>query len=259
FTVRTIRRMMMMQQTIVHPVLRVTLEAPASTKVTLTTPKGNAAFALADLTGGTATKFLDDQVSVERQDAPVRLTGRETADDYPAMAKAPNGTVWLASCEYTPGKPIIPERLQAGEFDTLVASGNGDQIRLVRFDGNIWHPAIDVTGDGLDVWRPTVAVDGKGDVVVAWSQPVEGDWEIFYRRYTPPAPNKGGTVGVWSEITRLTKEPGSDFHVVAATAADGVVWLAWQAWRKDNFDIMLAALAEGHPWKEPRSISSSKA
>src|SRR5262249_6383721 len=58
---------------------------------------------------------------------------------------------------------------------------------------------------------------------------------------------------------RLTNSPGSDFHVVAATDSSGVVWLAWQSWRKDNFEIVLAALAEGHAWSTPRVISSSKA
>src|SRR5262249_4708554 len=115
---------------------------------------------------------------------------------------------------------------------------------------------VDVTDGELDVWRPTVAVDGKGRVVVAWSQPADGDWEIFYRRYTPATTTMPGQ---WSEIVRLTRTPGTDFNVVATTDANGVVWLAWQAWRQDNFDILVAALDDNHPWSKPRAISNSKA
>src|SRR5262249_29753173 len=133
---------------------------------------------------------------------------------------------------------------------------NGDTVLLTHFDGKEWSPALEVSEPGVSAWRPTVAVDGKGNVWVAWSQQVDGDWEIFHRRYTP---GKGKAAGEWSKTTRLTNSPGSDFHVVAATDSTGVVWLAWQSWRKDNFEIVLAALAEGHPWSAPRVISSSKA
>jgi hypothetical protein len=101
-------------------------------------------------------------------------------------------------------------------------------------------------------------VDGKGDVVVAWTQETDGAWEIFYRRYTPPAAGVGGA-GRWADPVQLTHSRGADFHVVAATDSAGVVWLAWQSWQKDNFDILLAALADDHPFSKPRAISTSKA
>jgi hypothetical protein len=256
FTARSIRRMIMNRERIIGPKLRVTLNAPPTATVTVTTEQGDLKIALADLTIGTVNEVFDHQASAERLEGALRLTGPETEDDYPVMAKAPDGTVWLAYVAYQPGKPILNERVKAGAFESLAPTGNGDQIRLMRFDDQLWHPAIDVTDSGLDVWRPAVALDGSGRVVVAWSQQVDGDWDIFYRRYTPA---KGGREGRWSDIVRLTHAPGSDIHVVAATDSAGTVWLAWQAWRKDNFDILVAAVADGHPWKEPRAISNSKA
>ena len=73
-------------------------------------------------------------------------------------------------------------------------------------------------------------------MVVTWSQLLNHDWEICYRRYTPPT--KDNPRGQWAETVRLTKNPGSDFHVVGATDSAGTVWLAWQAWRDDNFEIL---------------------
>jgi hypothetical protein len=257
FRARSEAQKQMMRQVIVGPVLRVGLEAPLSATVTVKTGPGTFTFKLADLPATTPKTFLDDQVSVVRLEGALRLTAAETEDDFPTMAKGRDGTIWLAYVAYQPGKPLIPERVLAGGFEDLVASGNGDQILLMRFDGKTWQPPLEVTGTGLDVWRPAVAVDGQGRVVVAWSQQVDGDWEIFYRRYTPPV--KEGASGQWSDVIRLTRSPGSDFHVVAATDSTGVVWLAWQAWRNGNFDILLAALADKHPWSTPRVISTSKA
>ncbi|HXG09430.1 MAG TPA: hypothetical protein VNK04_06545 [Gemmataceae bacterium] len=240
---------------VVDPILlRVTLDAPAAATVTLETKQGKFAFKPADLPVGSPRTFLDEQARVERQDGAIRLTGRDTEDDFPVLARDRDGAAWLAYVEYQPGRPMVLERVYAREFDELVPTGHGDQIRLTRFDGKVWQPAIDVTEPGLDVWRPTVAVDGQGRVVVAWAQQVDHDWEIFYRRYTP---GKDGGKGQWSEVVRLTRSPGSDFHVVAATDANGVVWLAWQGWRNANFEILLTAL-DDKP-REPRVISTSKA
>ena len=83
-----------------------------------------------------------------------------------------------------------------------------------------------VTEAGLDLWRPAVAVDGRGDVVVIWAQQVEGNWDLYRRTYTPA---KGDAAGRWSEIVRITDDPGTDAHAVATTDSKGTVWVAWQA------------------------------
>jgi hypothetical protein len=242
------------QKAVVRPQLHVRLDAPESATVTVATESGKFQFQLAGLAVGASKSFLDGRVRVEREQGAVRLTGPETEDDYPATARGKDGATWLAYVAYQPGREIVMERVKAGNFEELEPKDNGDQILLRRFDGKVWHPPLDVSSAGLRVWRPTVAVDGKGDVWVAWSQQIDGDWEICYRRYTP-----GKDGGEWSDIVRLTRAPGADFHVVAAADAAGTVWLAWQAWRDNNFDILLAAPVEGHPWNGPRTISRSKA
>jgi hypothetical protein len=241
----------------IGPLLHVNLDAPPTATVTVKTRQGDFDFKLADLTSDTPKSFLDGRVTVTKEQGAVRLTGRETEDDYPALARGPDGTIWLAYVEYHPGKPMVLERVRSGDFDQLVPTGNGDQVLLMRFDGKTWYPPLEVSAPGLSAWRPTVTVDGKGVVWVAWSQQVDGDWEIFHRRYTPPT--QANAKGQWSDIVRVTQAPGADFHVVATTDSAGTVWLAWQAWRGNNFDILLSAQADGHPWKQPRTISSSKA
>ncbi len=243
------------QAAAVGATLLVTLEAPPTTTVTIKAEQGEFTFKPNDLPKVGPKTFLDGESSVERLNAAVRLTPNGTEDDYPVAAKAGDGSVWLVSVAYHPEHPTLPTPNRE-EFAKLVPTKNGDRIELRRFDGKTWHPAIPVTDKGLDVWRPTVAVDGQGSVVVAWAQQLEGDWEIYSRRYTPA---KGGGDGTWSAVTRVTTAKGSDFHVVATTDSQGTVWLAWQAWRDGNYGIMVSARKEGHAWSQPRNISDSPA
>jgi hypothetical protein len=255
FQARSVAEGAKAKQTVNRPRLHINVDAPSKATLSIKTKQGNAQFALAELPMDSAKTYLDGGIVVERLDGAVRLTGRETEDDYPALARGPDGNLWLSYVEYQPGKPIVNERVQAGGFDELVPKDHGDQILLVRFDGKTWQPAIAVTDAGLDVWRPTVTVDGKGRVVVAWAQQVDGDWDIYYRRYTP---NKGGK-GEWSEVVRATKERGADFNVVSTTDAKGNVWLAWQAWRDNHFIILATHLDDALPAFPATVYSTSKA
>ena len=98
FTARSVRQ----QQAINGPILRLDLDAPVNTTVTLKTRQGNLSFKLADLQPGTRKPYLEGRATVVREEGAVRLTGRETEDDYPALAKGPDGTIWLAYVEYLP-------------------------------------------------------------------------------------------------------------------------------------------------------------
>jgi hypothetical protein len=230
------------QQARLAPLLRVTLDAPPDATMTVTTGQGNFSVRLADLDRRTPRTVLDGQGQVLRQDPAVRLSGASTEDDYPAMARGPDGSIWLVNVAYDPENPRLTD-IGPEDFALLTPTKNGDQILLRRFDGKAWQPAMPVTPERQDVWRPTVTVDGKGVVWVAWAQPFDGNWEIVRRTYTPP--HAGAGEGTWSEPVRVTNAPGSDYHAVATTDAGGTVWLAWQAWRGDNYEILAAPQKEG--------------
>ena len=220
--------------------LRVTLDAPATARIKVTTKQGNFDFALNELPDSGAEKsYLEGQVSVAREAGVMRLTKGEAEHDYPALAKGDGGALWLAYCDYTKGTPYVTERILLGNFEGLVPKNNGDQIRLKSYNGTTWSAAIDVTDKGLDIWRPTVTT-AKGRVHVCWSQQVDGNWDIYHRAYTPPG--KAGEMGKWSAIQKLSSDPGTDYNVVAATSASGQVWLAWQAWRNGRWQIMTRKL-----------------
>jgi hypothetical protein len=235
------------------PALHANLDVPERATVTVHTGHGQFSFHLADAAPGKRLAFLDGEAAVFRQAAAVRLTGAGTEDDFPAAARAADGTAWVAYVEYHPEVPHLAVPPTRDGFDSLVPTRNGDVIRLRHFDGTIWRPAVDVTEGGLDVWRPAVSVDGQGKVWVAWAEQIQGDWEIRARAYSPAAEPR------WGNPVRISNTKGSDFHVVAATDAKGVVWLAWQAFRDGNYDILATPLIDGKPLGEPKVVSVSKA
>ncbi len=243
--------------TAIPAVLRASLDTPESATVTIRTAHGSIAFKPSELAPGERRTFLDGEAAIERQEAAIRLTGRGAEEDFPAAAKAPDGSVWLTYVEYQPEAPRLNATVGKKKFETLVPSKNGDRIVLRRFQGSAWQPPIDVTPPGLDVWRPTVAVAGDGNVFVAWAQQVEGNWDIYTRRFTPP--EKPGGEGAWTKTLRLTEDKGSDFHVVSTTDSKGSVWLAWQAFRNGNYDILTMALDKDGNHPAPGQVSVSKA
>jgi hypothetical protein len=219
--------------------LRVRLDAPASSKVTVETSRGTFTFQVSDLGFDQATTFLDERTAVSQQTSSVRLTGPNTEDDFPALVRSADGTIWLSYVEYKKGQPLIMEQVANRRFDSMIPKGNGDRIRLVKFDGKAWQKPIDVTAGGLDVWRPTVTVDGKGNVVVAWAEKKNGNWDIFSRTYAPKTEK-------WSGIVKISKGKGSDFHVVSTTDANGKVWFAWQGWSDGKFHIFVRNFDKTH-------------
>jgi len=127
--------------------------------------------------------------------------------------------------------------------------GGGDQVRMLRFAAGKPDAPVDVTPAGIDVWRPAVAVDGNGGVVVVWSENKDGNWDLYQRTYSPEKRS-------FSEPKRLTRGAGTDTDAVLATAPDGKVWMAWQSFSDGQADILLTALDDPSP---PARITSTAA
>ncbi|MFQ6131350.1 MAG: hypothetical protein ACE5R4_04885 [Armatimonadota bacterium] len=211
------------------------LDAPQDASVSVSTGRGDFAFRLADLSYAAQSQFLDGAAAAQRMPLHTQITGSPTEDDFPACAVGSDGTIWCAHLAYHRGNPVNKEEVARGEFGSLVTKGNGDELRLMRFSDREWSPPVSLAGPGADLWRPAVATDRAGNVWVIWSQNRRGNWDLYARRFDPAS-------GRLSRVTRLTNGPGADINVVAATDPEGSVWVAWQGWRDDNFDIWLARL-----------------
>jgi hypothetical protein len=230
-----------------------TIDAPSKTTVTVNTRQGNFSFALEDITDEKGKFFLNGQVRVARGPMSVAITEQLTDDDFPAAAVAPDGTVWVAYVAYKHGNAIdlpsdgtIPK-----DWSSLLTKGNGDQVKLLRFDGKTWSTPLDITEPGLDVWRPSVVADAKGKVWVIWSQNGNGNWDLYARSFDPIAHRK-------SEIERITSEPGSDINVVATLSKSGKVWLAWQRWEGNDFAIRAQSIGDNKSSRRTRNFNGNE-
>ncbi len=234
------------QQAITENGLVLTLRAPSSARIEVSTDKGSFSFTLGELSWGRPMNFLGRQARVDLVPPSTTIADTEREEDFPAAAVAPDGTVYVAYVEHAHLGPMtaVPiDNLPKDEngiptdFSPFKPKGGGDRVMLTWFDGEKWAQPIPVTDEGLDVWRPTVAVDDKGIVWVVWSQNLKGNWDLMARRFDPKAKN-------WSRVERLTTEEGADINAVAVRSASGRVWLAWQGWRDGNFDILAMPLGD---------------
>lgn len=226
------------------------LDVPARTTVEVELSQGSFSFRPAELEPGQPRVYLGGAVAVERIPASTRLSTGKTHDDFPALARAPDGTVWCAYVSYDVGDPVDEQAARNGRFESLLARNNGDQIHLARYAAGQWTHELAVTGERRDVWKPSVAVDASGNVWIVWSENVKGNWDVYARRYDPKQKQLGETL-------RVSSGKGPDTNAVAVGAKDGV-WVAWQGWSGSDFDIWLARLDAGQA-SQPLRVSPSRA
>jgi len=231
---------------IVQPVLNITVDAPLTTKAAVTTKQGEFSFVLSDLLSAGPLSALKGQVRVEATPFSFRLTDGPDDEDWPASAQASDGTVWVAYTAYRHAAPLDAMAIHTQrEFDVLKATGNGDQLRLISFDGQQWGKPVDLTEDGLDLWRPSIAIDGEGTIWVVYGQNVDSNWDLYAVAFKPDATRV-------SPAIRLTSHAGADVNPVAVVSPDsGEIFVVWQGWRDGNFDILLTSLAK-RAGDEPR-------
>jgi hypothetical protein len=216
-----------------RPALHVTLDPNPGAILELTPKQGKIRVALDELDPDQPREYLDGRITIQRIGHATRVTRTPQADeDYPAVTRGPDGSLYVAYMTYHRGTPIDKDAVLAGDFATLTTTGHGDQVMLARFDGNRWFDAEPVTEGRLDVQRPTVALDAQHKTWVTWSQNQGDNWDLYQRS------GRG-------KIQRLTSAAGADINAVSVVDAKGAVWWAWQGWRDGNFEILVSNNVRG--------------
>ncbi len=133
FRARSFKRAKRFRERFARPTLTIIIgKTTPQTRLQIDTKQGKLEFALAELADG-GRKFLKGRVLA-----------------------APPG-----SCTTSTHADILEKRVLAGNFDLLVPEGNGEQMRLKRYDGKIWHKSIGLSERGQSIWRPTITTLGE--------------------------------------------------------------------------------------------------
>jgi hypothetical protein len=200
--------------------------------VKVETKQGDFQFRLSDLSYGKVLEPLKGAVDVERVAATRPLTSRRDDDDFPALAVAADGTAAVAWISFTPGidRDERSRTLTSAptDFSFLAQRPGGDRLWLRTQRSGGWAEPLAITPAGRDLYKCAVAIDGRGQTWVFWSENTSwpakplANFEMF-------AASVGD--GKVSAPIKLSDSPGTDLSPVATTDAGGRVWLAWQAAR----------------------------
>jgi hypothetical protein len=235
-------------------IIWLTGESP-DTQLSVKTARGDFSLRLGDLSFGRFQYELAGRVALDRIPASWQLTNTPEEEDYPAAAVASNGDIWLAylQMQHNPNHNQIraPYTTVPKDLSPLSEPPKGDQILVKHFSGNQWSEPIAITPQGGDLYRPAIAVDGKGRPWVFWSdnRSRKGIYELYGRVLENGQPGQTVTI---------SKASGSDVFPAAASDAQGRVWVAWQGWR-DGKAAIFSATEQGNAFSPPQPVSSSAA
>jgi hypothetical protein len=224
-------------------------------EIKVKTTQGNFAFRLSALPYGKFLYELGGRVAVDRVPANWQLTNSPDEEDYPAAAAGSNGEIWLAYLQFRHNpnhdKLRAPLTEPSKDFSQFSEPTGGDRLVVKHFADNKWSDPIAVTASGGDLYRPAIALDGKGRPWIFWSdnRDKKGIYELRARVLENGSP--GGEISI-------SKASGSDVFPVATADAQGKVWVAWQGWRNGKAAIF-AATEQGDEFTAPQAVSTSSA
>lgn len=230
-------------------------EENPNAEIKVKTVQGNFEFRLSDLPYGRYVYELGGRVALDRVPANTQLTNTPDEEDYPAAAVGANGEIWLAYLQFRHNpdhnKLRAPLTEPVKDFAPYSTPTGGDQVFVKHFADNKWGDPIAVSAAGGDLYRPAIAIDGKGKVWVFWSdhRDPKGSFELHARALENGTPQSDSVV---------SKASGADVFAVATTDAQGRVWVAWQGWRDAKASIF-AATEQGESFSTPQAVSNSTA
>ena len=181
-------------------------------------PGGTPWLAWTSATSQTSDVYLSRWLGSRWSDPQAMPKGSALEADEPALAVAPDGTLWLAWVGF---------------------DGVDDEIYVTRWDGRAWSPAWQVSADddeqALYDRQPRLAAGPDGTLWLVWTGHQDGvDDEIYYSRWT-------GTR--WTpEALVSTDDDALDVGPALAFDAGGRPWVAWKAQVDDGSEPRLRIL-----------------
>jgi hypothetical protein len=151
-------------------------------------------------------------------------------DDWPSIASAPDGSLWVAWLSFV---------------------GDRDDVVIRHYNNGKWGNLQWVPGTSGDSFLPQVAVDASNRPWVVWSQQVNNNWDIYTRRFDPEKQE-------WSALERLTQDPLPDINPRLTSDGKGRFALVWQGFRGKNSNIFLKTF-DGAKWSSEVRVTNRAA
>ncbi|MGI8744345.1 MAG: hypothetical protein ACR2NN_17580 [Bryobacteraceae bacterium] len=220
-------------QNIVPAGVDVTVDAPASATAQVRTASANFSIALRDMRLGRKLSFDDGDVVVQSTLTPQQISPAQTATereehDYPSLALAKDGSVWVAWQAYR---------------------DNGDNVYVRHSMSGGWSAPFRLTTQKGDVFQTAIAEDGRGRIWVVWSQRANEDWNLWARVYSGNA---------WSPPRQITSGNSPNmFHKLIADST-GNVHLIWTGYQDGTSHLYWSKLS-GDQWSGATEISGPSA
>jgi hypothetical protein len=219
-------------------------------------------FHSSQLSFGTPQRFMAGSVYVARTPSSLALTSDLEEQDFPSMARS-GDDVWLSYVQFVHGDrtlqvgqsvkgPPFPDWVNDGNFQFIARAAGGDQVFAMHYSisTRTWTGPYPITSPGRDTFRTAVAIDAQKRAWVFYADQRNNNFDLFARRIT--------AAGAVSSEVQLTTLPGTDLNPVAATDSAGRVWVAWQAFRAGNLQI-LTAVQQGDTFTPEKIVSTSPA
>src|SRR6266545_373185 len=249
------------------------------TEIAFDTKQAKATFKLAGVPYGKRLSLAEGNVMVERVPVASTVASSNEDEDYPAVATAKDGTLYLANLSFKHGKdfegnrerPATPESapnvgpLAVGEvrhiekpddFDYLAQPTEGEQVYLRIYRNGAWGEPVAVTDGKLELYRPAIAVDGNGRVWVFYSAHSGADKNLDYGNWELMARSFDANGKDPREAVNVSQAEGADFMPAATTDSKGKVHVTWVGSRKTNFNIFAAA-QEGDGFSKAQRVTQA--
>ena len=205
----------------------------AATTIAVSTAQGDFSFQPMALEVGPWTPAVGGRVAIQRTPPATDLSGTELRQhDSPAVAADSTGTLYATWFSYHDRR---------------------EELNFRRYHEGRWSRLIPVGRAAEDLWRPQVAVDGADRPWLIYSQrPATdgpGNWDVYAMAWEDDE---------WGRQHRLTDGPLPDIEPHVARAADGTIYVAWQAMAGRHSQVRLKYLRDGR-WSETVSVTAAAA
>ena len=104
--------------------------------------------------------------------------------------------------------------------------------------------------DGLNKAQPGTAVDGNGDIWVAWQAGSRGQKHVYVCEFSPDS-------GTYGTAVQLSQGLGGHCNPDIAIGKDGLLCVVWQEDTRGIWDVTISTSADGTTWSSPRRIVDS--